>query len=200
MAVLTVVDFQLRGVVGYAVLVVVVLDGGADGFLGENGAVYLVRGQTVESLHNGLVGQGECLLDRLALDELGRHGAGGYRAAAAEGVKFAVGDDAVVVDLDIHTHDVAALGVADFTYTVSIVDFADVAGILKMIHYLIAVKCHCYISFSKSKYYNYYLDQMLALALFKLIPYGGHVAQILNHLGDSGNNVIYLLHGVVLAD
>lgn len=33
-------------------------------------------------------------------------------------------------------------GVADFAYAVCIVHFADITGILKMIHYLIAIKCH----------------------------------------------------------
>ena len=52
-----------------------------------------------------------------------------------------IGDDAVI-DLYIHLHDVAAFCVADFTYAVRIVHLADIAGILKMIHYLIAIKCH----------------------------------------------------------
>ena len=49
-AVLAVVDLELLGIVGDAVLVIVVLDGGADCFLGKDRAVDLLRGQTVERL------------------------------------------------------------------------------------------------------------------------------------------------------
>ena len=41
---------------------------------------------------------------------------------------------------------------------------------------------------------------MGAFALFKCIPHGGHIAQICHHFRHSGDDVVYLLHGVVLAD
>ena len=57
MAVLAVVDLELLGIVGDAVLVIVILDGGANRFLGEDGAEDLLRGQTVERLDDSLVGK-----------------------------------------------------------------------------------------------------------------------------------------------
>ena len=101
----------------------------------------LVRGQTVERFHDLLVRHGERFLDRLALDHLGGHGARSDGAAAAERFKLHVLDD-VVLDLQIHLHNIAAFGVADLADAVRIGDLADVAGIFEMIHYLIAVKSH----------------------------------------------------------
>ena len=141
MAVLAVVNLELFRIVGDAISVIIILDGGADSFLRQHGTVNLVGGQTVQRLNDGLIGQLQRLADGLALDKLSRHGAGSDRAAAAEGVELAVGDDAVL-DLYIHAHDVAALGIADLADTVSIVNLADIAGMLEMIHNLIAVKCH----------------------------------------------------------
>ena len=59
------------GVVGDAVLVIIVLHGGADGLFGQDAAVDLMGGQTVQSLDDRLVGELEGLFDGLALDELG---------------------------------------------------------------------------------------------------------------------------------
>ena len=71
--------------------------------------------QTFQSLDNSLVGQLQSLVHGLALDEVGGHAAGGNGCAAAEGEELDINDD-VVLDLEVHPHDVAALGVADFTH------------------------------------------------------------------------------------
>ena len=54
-AVLTAVDLELLRVVGYAVFIVVVLHRRLYGLLGQHGAVYLLWGQTVQSLYHSLV-------------------------------------------------------------------------------------------------------------------------------------------------
>ena len=136
-------ELELLGVVCDAAAVVVVLHRGAHGLLGQHGAVDLVRGQAVERLDHRLVGELQGLVDGLADDQLRRHRARGDGAAAAEGVELAVGDDALVVHLDIHAHDVAALGVADLADPVGVVDLAHVARIAEMIHDLFTVQCHC---------------------------------------------------------
>ena len=133
---------EVRGIVGDAFAVVVVLDGGAHGLLGQHAAVDLVRGQPVQRLDDRLVRERERLVDGLALDHLGGHGACGNGRAAAEGVELDVGDGAVFIHLDIHAHDVAALGIADLADAVGVVDLADVAGIAEMIHNFFTVKCH----------------------------------------------------------
>ncbi len=53
-----------QDVVGDAVLVVVVLDGGLDGLLRQHGAVELVRGQTVQGVDDLLVGQLQRVFER----------------------------------------------------------------------------------------------------------------------------------------
>ena len=73
MTMLTVVDLEFVRVVGDAVFVIVILDGGADGLLGQNGAVDLVGGQTVQRFYHGLVGELEGFFNGLALDQLGGH-------------------------------------------------------------------------------------------------------------------------------
>lgn len=64
---------ELRVIVGDVILIVVILDGGFDRFLRQNAAMELVRGQTVERVHDLLVRHGERFLDRFSLDHLRRH-------------------------------------------------------------------------------------------------------------------------------
>ena len=70
---LAVVDLEFIGVVRDAVFVIVILNGGADSLLGQNGAVDLVGGQTVQRFYHGLVGELERFFNGLALDQLGGH-------------------------------------------------------------------------------------------------------------------------------
>lgn len=128
-------------VVGNVVLVVIVLDRGLDGFLRQHGAVELVRGQTAEGVDDLLIGQRQRVFERAALDHLGGDGARCDRAAAAEGLKFDVFDP-VVLDLQVHLHDVAALGVADLADAVRVRDLADIARVHEMIHDGLGIKCH----------------------------------------------------------
>ena len=125
-------------VVGDAMLVVIILDGSLDRLLGQHRAMDLVGGQAVQRLHHRLVGEGERLFNGLALDHLGGHAAGGDGRPAAEGVKLYVGDDPVFY-LDIHTHDVAAFGVAHLADAVGVLHFAQVTGVLKVVHDLFTV-------------------------------------------------------------
>ena len=46
---------------------------------------------------------------------------------------------------------------------------------------------------------NQSLYKMFALTLFKLVPHGGHVAQVLDDSRDDLDDMVDLLHGVVLA-
>lgn len=64
---------ELRVIVGDVILIVVILDGGFDRFLRQNAAMELVRGQTVERVHDLLVRHCERFLDRFSLDHLRRH-------------------------------------------------------------------------------------------------------------------------------
>ena len=129
---------ELVGIIGNAVLVVVVLDGGLDRFLCQNRAVELVGGQSVQSLDHRLVGQFKGLTHRLALDQFGSHGAGGNCAAAAEGLELGVGND-VIVDLQIHLHNISALGVTHLADAVRIGDLTHIAGVAEVVHYLFTV-------------------------------------------------------------
>ena len=121
------------------VLLCVIPECRVNGLLCQQGAVDLDRGKSVQSFHNGLVGHLQGLLDGLALYQLGRHAAGGNCSAAAEGLELTVLDDAVVVDVQVHTHDVAALCVADGTDAAGVLYLSYITGMLKMIHYFFAV-------------------------------------------------------------
>ena len=57
------------------VFLVIVLNGGLDGLLGQNGAVQLVRGQAAQRVDDLLIGQRQRVLQRPALDHLRRDGA-----------------------------------------------------------------------------------------------------------------------------
>src|SRR5437763_389111 len=96
-------------------LLLVVLDGRLDGVLGQHGAVDLDRRQAQLLDDRGVLDLHR-LLDRLALEPLGRQAAGGDGAAAAERLELRVLDPARHrVDLDLQLHDIAALGRADDT-------------------------------------------------------------------------------------
>ena len=82
------------------------------------------------------------LVDALALDPLGGEGGRGDGGAAAEGLELGVLDDAVVVDLDLKTHDIAAGGRTDKAgahLLVVLVEGADVARVFVVIDDFFAV-------------------------------------------------------------
>ena len=74
----------------------------------------------------------------MSLDHFGVYRAGGNGRAAAVGLEFNVGDD-VVLDLDIHFHDVAALGVTHLADSVGIGDLTDIAGVCEVFHNLFGI-------------------------------------------------------------
>ena len=81
-------------------------------------------GKSVQGLGNGLIGQLGHLGEGLALDHLRSHGAGGDGAATAEGLKLHILDH-VVLDLQIHLHNVPAAGVALGAHAVGVGDLPD---------------------------------------------------------------------------
>ena len=129
-----------------ALTAVVVGQSSLDGLLGKNRAVHLDRGQTFQSLHNGLVGQLQRLIHGLALDQVGGHAAGGNGCAAAKGEELDVHDH-IVLNFQVHAHDVAALGIAHFTHAVCIGQLTYVVRICEMLHDLGTIHtCHNYCS------------------------------------------------------
>ena len=117
---------------------IVVADGGLDGLFGQDGAVHLVQGKAVQRFGHLVVGEGEGLLYRTALDHLGGHGTGGDGRAAAEGLEFGVGDD-VVLDPEGDLHDIAAFGVSCDAHCVRVLNGTGVAGVIEVIHYLVRI-------------------------------------------------------------
>ena len=101
----------------------------------------LISGQTAQCIHHLLVGDGQGLLNGLALDELRGHGGGRDGAAAAEGLELHV-LDAVILDLQVHFHNIAALGVAYLAYAVGVGDLAHIPGMGEMVHDGFRIKCH----------------------------------------------------------
>ena len=127
--------------VGDVVAVVIVFDSRLDGFLRQYGAVQLISGQTAQRIHHLLVGDGQRFLNGLALDELSGHGGGRDGAAAAEGLELRI-LNAVILDLQVHFHNIAALGVAYLAYAVGVGDLAHIPGMGEMVHDGFCIKCH----------------------------------------------------------
>ena len=126
-----------------AVLLPVVGDRRLDRVLGEDRAVDLHRRQR-ELLGDLRVLDRHRLVERLALDPLGDERRRRDRRAAAVGLELGVLDEAVLADLDLQLHHVAAGRRADHAGAdvVGVLgERADVARILVVVEYLVAV-CH----------------------------------------------------------
>ena len=129
-----------------ALTTIVVGQGSLDRLLSQNRAVDLDGRQAFQSLDNGLVGQLQGFIHGLALDQVGRHAAGCDGSAAAERQELDVHDD-IILNFQVHAHDVAALGVADFTHAVGVRQLADIVGVCEMLHDLCTIHtCHFYCS------------------------------------------------------
>ncbi len=169
---------------------VIIRHSGLDGLFRQDGAVYLHRRQPVQGFHNGFVGELQRVFHALSLDEFRSHAAGGNCRAAAEGHKGDVLDDAVF-HLDVHAHDVSALGVSHFPHAVCILHFTHVAGVGKMVHNLFTV-CHTE-------------NPVLSLhvvgdpAVHDGVPKRGHGPQALDDGGQRFDNIIHVLHGAVIS-
>ena len=100
--------------------------------------MHLVIRKTVQSLRYRLIGKCFHFTHRLPLDQFCRHGAGGNGTSAAEGFKFHILND-VVLDLQVHLHDIAAFGISDLSDAVGIFDNSYIPRIAEMIHYFFAV-------------------------------------------------------------
>ena len=66
------------------------------------------------------------------------HAAGGYSRATAKSLKLDIGDN-IVIHLNVHFHNVATLRVTNGTGAGSILNFANIAGVFKMIHYFFGI-------------------------------------------------------------
>ena len=119
-------------------LLVIVLQRQLDRLLCEDAAMHLVGRQAIQSLCNRFIGQFHRILERLSLDQLCRHRAGCDRAPTAESLKLHIADY-IVIDLEVHLHDVTTLGISDLSDPIRIFDHTDISGIAKVVHYFFAV-------------------------------------------------------------
>ena len=103
-----------------------------DGFFCKQRTVYFYRRQSVQSFHNGFVGNLHCFLDIFAFYQFGCHAAGCNGCSASKGFKFYIADDPVIVNVQINTHDIAAFCIADGSDTTCIFDFAYITRMIKI--------------------------------------------------------------------
>lgn len=126
--------------VGDAVPVVVIPDSSPHRLFRKDRAVELMGRKAVQSLHHCPVGELQGLGNRLALDHLRSHRAGGDGTAAAEGVELYIGNHlGLRVHLDIHPHDIPALGVAHLAHAVGVGQLPHVPGMLEVVHHFITI-------------------------------------------------------------
>ncbi len=84
----------------------------------------LVGGKAVQRFRDRFVGEGSDFGQGLTLDHLRSHGAGGNGAAAAAGFELDIFND-IILDFQVHLHDVPAFCATDFTDSVGILKNAD---------------------------------------------------------------------------
>jgi hypothetical protein len=89
------------------VLFLVVVDGSLDGIFGQHGAVNLYRRQR-QLFRDLRILDAHRFIQRLAFDPLRYQRAGGDGRATAVGLETRILDDAVIADLDLQLHDIAA--------------------------------------------------------------------------------------------
>jgi hypothetical protein len=125
------------------VLLAIVVDRGLDRILGQDRTVDLDRRQC-KLLGDLRVADRGGLVKGLALDPLGHQRRRRNCRAAAVGLEAGILDDALLVDLDLQFHHVAASRGADHAgadAAIALVERTDVARILVVINDLAAV-CH----------------------------------------------------------
>mgnify|MGYP007086214649 CR=1 FL=1 len=109
-----------------------------DRFLCKQGAVNLYRRKSVKCFHNCLIGYFHRFLDRLPITISVAMLLVATVSAAAEGFELAVTDDvALVIDIEIDSHDIAAFCVSDSTYAAGVLNFSHVSWVLEMVHYFL---------------------------------------------------------------
>ena len=112
MIVVMIVVMVVMVVDGLTVLLLVVVDRGPDRVFGQDRAVDLDRRKR-ELLDDLGVLDLERLVHRLPLDPFGRERGARDRGPAAEALELRILDPAVVTDLDLELHHIAALGGSD---------------------------------------------------------------------------------------
>ena len=120
----------------------------------EKRTVYLYRRKSVKRLHNCLVRDLQRLVNGLALYKLRCHTAGCHSSAAAECLELAVTDNLVLINIEIHTHDIAALCISDGADTACVLNLSYISRVLKMIHNLFTIHNIYLLSFL---YYLFFL-------------------------------------------
>src|ERR1700730_1244921 len=119
-----------------------VADGGADGVLGQHRTMDL-HGRKRKLLHDIHVLDGESFIHGLVLDPFGGQRRRGDGGTAAEGLELGFFNDVgLAVHFDLEFHDVAAFWRANQTGAyvgAALIHGADVAGIVVMFDYFIAV-------------------------------------------------------------
>jgi hypothetical protein len=140
--------------------------------------------KSVECFHNGLVGYLQCFLDRLTLYKLGCHTAGCHCCTAAESFKFCLLDDAIVINIQVHTHDVSALCSANTTW---VLNLSYVSWVIKMVHYLFAVH-----------FVSLLLQNILSVFPHKILIQRRHAAQTFDNCLQFVYCIINLFHGCLL--
>ena len=129
-------------------------------FLCQQGTMHLNWRKSVQSLHHCFISHLQCFLYRFSFYKLCRHTAGRHSCTAAKCLELTILNNTIVINIQIHTHDVSALSIADGTYTTCVFNLTHIAGIIKMIHYLFAVHTCRFLSiiiiyfwcFTKSSY------------------------------------------------
>ena len=53
-----------------------------------------------------------------------------------------IAEQNIIFNLDVHAHDIAALGITDFANTVGIFDHTHITGMGEMIHNNFRIQCH----------------------------------------------------------
>ena len=109
---------------------------------------YTVREDIVLALEEYDLSDKQCKALLKSPSPLADDAAGGNGGTAAKGQELDINDH-VVLDLQVHAHDIAALGVADLTHAVCIGDLADIVRVCEMLHDLCAIHT-CHLSFLPS--------------------------------------------------
>ncbi len=141
-------------------------------------------------------------MNGFSLYHLCSHATGGNRGSAAKGFKFHITDNLIFINIQIDSHNIAALGITYGTHAAGVINFPYISWMLKMIHNFFCIH-NLFSPFQGNQSALFPAANRRRFELFRLmldiiLIKRGHTAQFFHDLLNGFHNIVHLFLCVVL--